>query len=364
MMNIVFRTDASITIGTGHVMRCLTLAQQLVNRGAAVQFVCRLHRGHLCDLIEQQGYRVHHLSVSPNIFNDKTSRHTRWLGVEFLQDALETSSVIKSLPAKVDWLVVDHYSLDYQWEKLQRHWVDRIFVIDDLADRPHDCDLLLDQNLALSQIERYDHLVSNSCRQLLGPHYALVRDEFSTLRRMSKNRRITSDLDNLLVFMGGSDPDNETGKVLEGIKLAKRKWKSIDIVVGASFPCIRQVLEIIKYIPQAILHIQTSRMAELVGNVDLAVTAGGTITWEKCTLGIPSLVTILSDNQFEIATAMHDVGAQITLGWRKELSPEDYAGHLDSIQSNDLKEISRIAQTICDGKGAWRVAEKMFERNG
>ena len=172
-MRVVFRADASVTIGTGHVMRCLTLAEALRKAGAEVAFVCRELDGNLAGLIEARGFDVH---VLPPL--EPPTDPLTWTAAHWHEDAAQTASFLKT---RADWLVVDHFALEHRWEKEMREHANRLMVIDDLADRVHDCDLLLDQNY-LQEPARYDTLVPAHCRKLLGPAYALLRDEFRRAR--------------------------------------------------------------------------------------------------------------------------------------------------------------------------------------
>lgn len=189
-MKVVFRADASIEIGTGHVMRCLTLADALRARGASCYFICKLHEGNLIKLIESKGYVVYSLALV-NLKDERTTYqksipHFEWLGGSQSQDAKLCEPVLKSL--KPNWLIVDHYALSSEWENLLQPYFDKLFVIDDLADRSHNCDLLLDQTFGRSS-EDYHSLTPPNCNVMCGPGYALLRAEFSFLRPYSLSRR-------------------------------------------------------------------------------------------------------------------------------------------------------------------------------
>ena len=186
-MHIVFRTDASLQIGTGHVMRCLTLAQALLERGAQCSFICREHPGNLIDLIRQRGFLVYALRCDQDwVVQENTPSHAGWLGADWQADAEE--SKVGAAKTAIDWLIVDHYALDRRWEHAMRAHCRHIMVIDDLADRPHDCDLLLDQNLGRN-LKDYDGLLEGKAKTLIGPQYALLRHEFLALRAQSIGRR-------------------------------------------------------------------------------------------------------------------------------------------------------------------------------
>lgn len=355
---VAFRVDASLQIGTGHVTRCLALADALRDRGVRCVFYCRMHEGHLLDKICQQGFEAVALNMDGVSTSDSDKlAHSHWLGTDWLSDAKETQLAIGH--QTVDWMVIDHYSLDERWERELMQNYRKLLVIDDIADRKHICDVLLDQNMVNLMNERYKNKVPENCTCLLGPKYGLLRPQFKQLRSESIVRRADPKLENLLIFMGGSDPDNETSKVVEGVKLAQKKWLKIDIVVGQSFPDLDFLKEKMFDIPIAKLHIQTSDMAQLMLKADLAITAGGSVTWEKCALGLPSLVVIQGDNQNPIATRMHEIGAQRTIGVSETLTSSDYARSLDEIQPSDLVTMSKSASNICDGSGIDAVLHTM-----
>ena len=365
---IVFRTDASLQIGTGHVMRCLTLADALKASGAKCRFICREHPGHLLDLIKQRGYEAIGLPRAACLStleysHDGTEQlaHAEWLGVDWHTDAVQTQAAING--QQVDWLIVDHYAIDNRWEYALKSQYHHLMVIDELADRKHICDVLLDQNLVAAMETRYHDKVPAHCTCLIGPEYALIRPEFSALRSDSLARRKEPVLARLLIFMGGSDPGNETCKVILGIKLSKKYWNHIDVVVGLGFPALLALKDSLASLPSAALHIQTPDMAKLMALADVAVTAGGSVTWEKCTLGLPSLVVVLGENQRLIATSMHERGALRMLGTNTDLTPAVYAKYLDNLQLEDLAPMVNCTMTICDGSGTQSVLKTIARLN-
>lgn len=348
-------------------MRCLTLADALRAEGAACRFVCRAHEGNLFDLIRLRGYEVVALpaqdfvgseSISSEPRNRTTLDHAVWLGATWENDAEQTKAALVS--TIVDWIVIDHYAIDARWELKLKSCARHLMVIDDLADREHCCDILLDQNFIEGMETRYDGIVPKECITLLGPQYALLRPEFSAFRQFSMARRQVPELGRLLVFMGGSDPDNETCKVMAAIKLSTKAWNHIDVVVGQCFPALPALRECLENIPAAVLHIQSSEMAQLLASADLAVTGGGSVTWEKCVLAVPSLVLILGENQRPIATMMHHLRAQRTVGNGEDVSSEELAMELNRIDLNDLAEMAYHAGQICDGFGARKVVQAML----
>jgi UDP-2,4-diacetamido-2,4,6-trideoxy-beta-L-altropyranose hydrolase len=338
------RADASISIGAGHVMRCLTLADVLKSQGAACLFICRLQPGHLFDLIRARGHAI--LAVS-----DGGSE----VGRNWAADAAQTRSAIGGLYP--DWLIVDHYQLGLEWECEIKSAAARLLAIDDIG-RAHRCDILLDQNLHNSVHALYRRSLNDETQLLLGSEFALVRPEFTNLRTQALRRRHGS-LTRLLVTMGGSDPGNETSKVLEGLQAGWQSEWTVDVVVGGSNPYVNSVADACARLPNVTLHVQTEKMAELMLAADCAITAGGSTTWERCCLGLPALVTVLSDDQLAIAEAVAKAGAQVILGRDSELVAADYAGSIAALTPVSLREMSAAAAAICDGRGAERVAARL-----
>ena len=362
-MRIFFRTDAALQIGTGHVMRCLTLADALRDREAQCCFICREHPGNLIELIHQRGYDVHTLPYNENWgVQDEGSALAAWLGGDWQMDVEQTKVGIDD--TVIDWLIVDHYALDRRWESSMRSHCRRLMVIDDLADRPHDCDLLLDQNLGRSQPD-YVGLLHPDTTTLLGPQYALIRSEFAALRPQSLARRATNlQLKRLLITMGGVDTDNVTGKVLNALKVCTLPDDlHITVVLGPHAPWLADVEAQAAKMPRPTqVLVGVSNMAELIAKSDLAIGAAGGTALERCCLGLPSFVLVLAENQLAGAIALQNEGAIILLETCGDLA--EYLGPSYSVQfaQQALKKLSITASTVTDGKGCFRVVDHMMER--
>ncbi len=358
---ITFRVDASLTIGSGHVMRCLTLADALVQRGAQCHFVCRSHVGHMLDAIRLRGHTATALDASEtkSAESEASPRHAHWLGASWQSDATETLAAIGDQHAQ--WLVVDHYALDERWERAVRESSAQLMVIDDLADRPHDCDLLLDQNLGRT-IDSYADLTPPTAHIFAGAAHALLRPEFAELRNASLARRAAPRLDHLLVTMGGVDKDNATQRVLDALaRCALPSYSRITVVMGAMSPWTDQVRARASAMPCSIqVLVGTSQMAQLMVDSDLAIGAAGSTSWERCCLGLPTIQLVLADNQAAIAQALADEGA----AW----SANDHTLQdvLEKIFSEDfaidrLASMSRAAAAVTDGLGAPNIAKRLAE---
>lgn len=319
-MNTVIRVDSSERIGSGHLMRCLTLAGHMRREGKTVHFICRDLVGNLSRIVTAQGFALHLLP--PHEHDAALTDYAVWLTVPQEVDAQESAEIIRELQP-VERLVIDHYALDAAWERRMRPLVQEIFVIDDLANRPHDCDILLDQNFYRDMERRYDGLVPETCKLLLGPKHALLRREFYEARKTLRRR--DGKLCRILVFYGGSDQTRETEKAIAALLQLALPGVEADVVVGggnARQEHIRSLCEAHEFLHY---HLQVSNMAELMASADLALGAGGTTTWERCFLGLPAIVTAIAENQFEICRDCAEAGLIYYLGKWDEVMQEDIA---------------------------------------
>lgn len=363
-MRIGFRTDASRQIGTGHVMRCLTLADALRERGAQSVFFCRQNEGNLIDLIEQRGHDVTTLPAPAVGFESGAvvPPNAAWLETDWATDAAATCHALGRV--YLDWMVVDHYALDRQWEDAMRPHCRRLMVIDDLADRPHECDVLLDQNLGRLASD-YRGLVPERATLLIGPQYALLRPEFAQLRRKSLARRVCPKLKRLLITMGGVDKDNVTGQVLEALQKCQLPENlQITVVMGSKAPWLEQVSVQAEEMhwPVEVL-VAVSEMGRLMAEHDLAIGAAGGTSWERCCLGLPSLVLVQAENQRAGATALQDIGAVITIEHIDLIGPI-FSELLASDKGQEcLFRLSLAAAGVTDGVGVARVCDELMVGN-
>lgn len=364
-MRVAFRTDASVQIGTGHVMRCLTLADELTRQGHECWFVCREHDGHLGDLIASKGYDLTLLPSPGNNEPDANDRNSEnyalWLGVPQQDDARQTLGPLKAW--KPDWLVVDHYALDAQWERSLANAAGKIMVIDDLANRPHECALLLDQNLGRAGSD-YDGLVPVGCQRLIGPRYALLRPEFAKLREQSLKRRRNPELRRILVSLGGVDRTNATGRVLEALsESALPRSTELDILMGAAAPYLDDVRQQAARLPfQATVSVNVKDMAQRMCLADLSIGAAGSTSWERCCLGLPSIIVEIADNQAGIVAAVVRAGAGIApSGLHTSCFVHSFGKAVTkAIELSRLKIMSNSASEICDGDGASRLLQALI----
>lgn len=355
---VAFRADASIEIGSGHIMRCLTLADALTSSANAhCLFICREHEGNLITLVENKGYQVMRLK-SYNTESKGNLTHSSWLGASEKEDANACRTILKAL--NIDWLIVDHYALDINWEKRLKPYYKKLFVIDDLADREHDADILLDQNFGRSSCD-YQELIPKHCQLLIGPEYALLRPEFSQWREYSINRR--QDIQapkRWLVNLGGVDKDNITSDILYTLsRCSLTPDTKITVVMGASAPHIDNIKKLAKTMPWSCdVQVNISNMAEIMANSDIAVGAAGSTSWERCCLGLPTIMLILAENQYIIANTLHKAGVAYLIDLDTEGMFEKLA---HSIMTNQgmLSEQSRQSSAITQGLGYMSTIEAM-----
>jgi len=358
-MKVVFRADASLQMGTGHIMRCLTLAVELKKQGAEVEFICRAHEGNLIGRIELQGFKTHVLPLSQNTAIDDALYGSQWLGANQQEDAALCLPILEKI--KPDWLIVDHYSLDQTWQSVLAECFSKLMVIDDLANRKHQCNVLLDQTYGRNEND-YAGLVPKCSQLLLGSEYALLRPEFAEWREYSLQRRIKPNFKKLLITMGGVDPDNVTGELLDALKdCSLPKELEISIVMGPTAPHLKKVQQQAELLPyKTNVLVDVRNMAEIMANAGLAIGAAGATTWERCCLGLPSMMVVLADNQKDIAGFLKQKQAAIVI------NKNDVSNNLkliEGISVASLLNLSKNTRHITDGKGVLRVSEIMQAGN-
>lgn len=328
-MKVVIRADASAIIGSGHVMRCLTLAKQLKKQvGADVVFVMRDLPGNLINLVQQNGFRVLVLPRAKE--NPELAGYEKWLTVLPEQDAKETLAIVQKNVGIADRMIVDSYALDCKWESALRSVAKEIMVIDDLADRKHDCDILLDQNFYINKDSRYNGLVPSHCQLLLGPEHALLRDEFYEAKKHLRKR--DGNIKNILVFYGGSDLTNETEKAIKAlVQLHDEGYNfTADIITGVSNSRREKIEKLCSKYYFLHYYCQVSNMAEFMNKADLMLGAGGSTTWERLYMELPALVTAVADNQVKCCEECGKAGLI------------DYAGPANFVESDKIKEYVQL----------------------
>jgi UDP-2,4-diacetamido-2,4,6-trideoxy-beta-L-altropyranose hydrolase len=349
-MRVAFRVDAGLPMATGHVMRCVTLANALRNQGANCLFLSRPHTGHLMDWIAEQGHGVVALR-EPDVDT------VHGLGKTEGEDAAEVAKVLREAPP--DWVVTDHYGIGEVWEKAVRPFSQRLMAIDDLANRPHDCDLLLDQNLGKTPAH-YGSQVSGATQVLAGERYALLRPEFLTARRAlarPKMERKDARLQ-VLLSLGGIDKDNLTESLLRALSQSPLTTQvAVTVVLGHRSPWIGQIRDLLASSPiQATVLVGVSDMAKVMASADVAIGAAGTSALERCCVGLPSLMILMAANQEFGTRALEAAGAAVAVS-----EPRALLTALQGLmQEGKLTRMREKAWELVDGLGTGRVVEAMY----
>jgi len=366
----VIRVDGGLEIGSGHIMRCLSLAQGLKERGMSGCFLTANIPISLAGMIEKAGFEIVRLeaSLDDNAGSRLAYAHSEWLAHSEVVDAQlsldKIRSQIKLRGVRPEIVVVDHYALASRWESIVGE-VSPILAIDDLNDRKHCASWLLDQTLGKSR-ESYRGLIGPDTRTLLGCHYSLLRGEFAQLRAEAISRRAEfSKVERILVTLGGVDKDNVAEVVLSA--LARSSMMSnvfVDVVVGASNPHIGALRESLGDLPfNCSLEVQVNDMASRMLSADLCIGAAGSTSWERCVLGLPAINVVLADNQKYISEVLSRHGAAVDFGRIDGASVSGLAGCVESLCEDDemYRKMSKLAFALCDGAGVDRVLAEVLD---
>jgi UDP-2,4-diacetamido-2,4,6-trideoxy-beta-L-altropyranose hydrolase len=369
-MHIAFRVDSSTIIGHGHVMRCLTLAQALVRAKKQfeinVSFITKANQGNINHLISKADYQLVLIATGDKSVKQEDS--DTWLGCLPEQDAKQTIAAIKTLPP-IDLLIVDHYAITKTWHQLVKPYCQKLMVIDDLANRALDCDILLDQTLNRHAIQ-YQQLVPEHCQLLLGQNYMLLRDEFEMLKTQANTRRQQRSTQltqaNILITMGGGDPDNLSELALLAIEKLRADLPNISatLVLSSQSKHIKSLQQRQQKLSWCTLITDSQNMAQLMLNADIAIGASGATAWERCCLGLPTLTTVNAKNQQLIAKNLAETGASLNLGWYQKITIEAITKQLKVLLNNPQKYLIMAEKcfSACDGQGATRVAKVVIQR--
>ena len=349
--------DASRNIGTGHMMRCLALANEAKQQDWECIFVLRDPEDWIIEYITSFDHGVKKLrsgDCDKKTYN--ATAHGDWLPVSQTQDANETLQVIFDLDP--DWIIVDHYALDAIWFSIVEKTTAKVLVIDDLGDRKLICDLLLDQNLGASE-EKYDGKLSTNCRLLLGPTFALLRSEFKDWRERSLEGRLDRNVENILITMGGVDADNHTLQILKEISKSEYAMKcAFTVVVGRSYPhtnSLNVFLQASKLNVSVLSNVKN--MAEIMSSADICIGAAGSTSWERCCLGIPTITFAVADNQIPIFDELEKHSCAIASSIDQICA--DFERLVNKDDNAVLKRLSSNSASVTDGKGVQRVLDQL-----
>jgi UDP-2,4-diacetamido-2,4,6-trideoxy-beta-L-altropyranose hydrolase len=358
-MNVFLRTDSSLSIGSGHIIRCLNLAKALKKTGAQCLFISKDHRGNILEKIREENFPLKVITV-PETSNHYIRDEKSWLNGSQTDDAEQFIALVTESGIAPDIVIVDHYSLDHEWEARvkARFPAARLVIIDDLCNRPHCSDLLIDQTFQRSADE-YALLNNNNGKILAGTKYALINPDFSKLRNQSIARKDHLILPKkLMLTMGGVDAHNVTGKILGFLEqLDFKNIEKITAILGAACPHnaeIKRLAEQSKYEIEVLMNV--SNMAELMLEHDFAIGAMGGTTWERCVMGLPAVNVAIADNQNTIAKNLAEAGAVVLSADKLDCSLMNNAlNHMIS----HYHDQRILAMSICDGQGLSRNIQEI-----
>lgn len=355
-MRVVVRVDAGALIGGGHTMRCLTLASALGARGAAVTFVSAAMPDALEQRIAASGHQLVRIPPSEELQREGAAWHEpRLSAAAQARDVDATAAAVGS----ADWLVVDHYLLDAGWHSVARRFAERVVVVDDLANRSYDCDLLVDETGGRTPAD-YDGLVSADTLVLSGASYALLRGEFAHERPAAiERRREPKHAERIFISLGMTDPDGLAARCVDAA-VSAAPGSAIDVVVAQASPSLARLDETARLRSGIAVHVNSNRMAELMRDSDLAIGAAGTMSWERCCLGLPAIALVLAENQRPNAEALERAGAATSVN-----SVEEIAGALSGLVGDTarLHRMTAAAFAMTDGEGTKRVTHEMLRRD-
>lgn len=351
-MKVAFRVDATMEIGSGHAIRCLTLANALKSRGVETCFIGNIDLDFVVKRIRNDGHRTIDLPIIDGVADADLS-HSAWLRRDRLTDADICSIALKDF--RPNWLVVDHYALDARWERRVSTVAKKVMVIDDLADRPHECHILLDQNFRRNSDGRYGTLVSPECMLLLGPRFALLQPEYTRLHMAARPR---STIRRILVYFGGGDTEGELLIMsLEAIQSAVPSSR-VDVVYPYnSSEGLKRLKEAASVMNGVELHGNLPSLAQLMLSADLAIGAAGASSWERLCLGLPSIIAVCAENQNEVANEMQAAGLAMNIGPKHLVDKLSVEAALKAVMQKDLSQWSQDCLKLCDGHGAGIMAD-------
>lgn len=359
-MRVLVRVDSGIEIGTGHVMRCLTLAHALRKYGYKVVFVSKAHEGNIIGKIEREGFEVASLTVTDSASSHLA--HSKWLGGSQQEDAKTTTRIIAQLyEGRADLIIVDHYGIDCEWESILRYSTSQIMIIDDLADRKHDCDFLLDQTFMRSE-QDYLPYVPEKCRLMLGTQFSLLRKEFSLPVERIMQIRCPIEwhgVQRVLVMMGGTDHLNLSAKILDVLR-EDESCQKITVILGPTAPYYEKIKVFCDNDERISLFSDVSNVADLMLDHDICFGAAGTSSWERCAVGLPSILVAFAENQTKILSTLSQFGAAsvFRLGNRNCQILEI----LENFRNKEYyQKMVKNCLKVCDGQGTTRVAEILIQ---
>jgi UDP-2,4-diacetamido-2,4,6-trideoxy-beta-L-altropyranose hydrolase len=354
LANILFRADGSPNIGMGHIIRCLSLANEFRKQGCKVKFISRYSEG--IEKIKECKFDV----IELNLEDVKSSYCQSLEKNDGNKDHLSMEGVIISNIAdieKPDLLIVDSYNVTYDYLNNLKQKIRRLAYIDDINAFDYPVDVLINGNITGAFLNYNRH--NDEELMLLGIEYNLIGEEFKNLNK----RALRSKVKNIMITTGGADKYNFTAKLLEMlIENEINKNMTLKVIIGPSFTNKDELYELAMSQSNIILYENVKRMSEIMQDSDIAISSGGSTLYELCACGTPTLSFILADNQYDLVKKLDELGYVINLGWYNEIHQQDLIHQLNTLCNNyeQRSAISNHMQLLVDGNGTRRIVEQIL----
>jgi len=339
-MNLLFRVDASNIIGTGHIYRCINLASIYKKQYPKIN-IYFISKNHPFNLNEKIREKFTCFEINLNNSNNINLNIDTWLGESQLIDSKKTISVIEQNNLKIDWLIIDHYAINYIWENELKKYVKNICVIDDFTNRKHNCNILINQQINNNEIIKYKNIVNNDCKVLTGNDYLFFHDKYYDLEI---NKNIKS-LKRINIFMGGADTHNITNTIIDiCYNFNKNNNLNIifDVLIGKSNKYYHQLENKLKEYENFNLYYNLNFIGDLLLKADLAIGAPGTSSYERCLTLTPTLMICLATNQKTVIQKFIDSETAIYLGDINSNYKEKLLNNLQFLNDNP-NELNKIS---------------------
>lgn len=364
-MKVAFRVDAGTAIGAGHLSRCLTIANALKFQGVSkCFFILKAHEGDFSSMITSYGFEV---EILPFEFmpNYHSGDYKDWLGGTVINDAISSLNYLNNNGFKSgDWLVVDHYGLDHEFEELIAQHNINIGVIDDLANRKHNCKFLVDQTCGRQEFE-YKEWVNNDAALMTGQNFCMLRPEFLLFRPRSLEKRAQfQKIERIFINFGSTDPTNVTARIMNTLNAIKFQTKvKIVVAIGSNSPHLNEIRRCVENFEGDVnLIIDAQNMSELMYQADLAIGAAGATTWERCALGLPTVIIKTAENQSTVINRILEFGVAVLHDLDKQNQPDVLLQHLLYIEKNYISMSQKCANLVT-ADGINNVVSRIIENN-
>ncbi len=353
-MYVAFRVDSSLEIGFGHISRCLNLANQLKEHGYKSIFVINSNNNLVTNLIKKNNHIVKNLKIKKNKSYANSRGFKSWLKHSWQDDAALTIKKIESFSILA--LIVDHYALDYKWERKLRLLTDQIIVIDDLDNRKHDCNILVDHNYRTPSGDPYQQNLLRKSKKLIGLDYALIDPIYSKYKKQFQNKKIK----NILVSFGGADKYSLTELIIDNLSDKYFDNFKIKIVIGINNINEAIIKKKCRKFNNIKIYKAPKNLAKLLFNSDLVIGALGTSLWERMCVGVPSIVIASGEDQKLFAESLNKEGFIKLLGFADQINKVNVKSSLKRLLLKNYNKSNIVQlQKHVDGNGVKRAAKEI-----